>query len=349
MSTRTEDVVLYIRDLRVDYGVGDDAVHAVRGVDLALRRGEVLGVAGESGSGKSTLAYAITRLLRRPGVITGGEVRYYPGRGRAPFDVLAVGPEELRRFRWEEVAVVFQAAMSALNPVLDVRAQLTDTLRAHRPGMSRAARRERAAELLEMVGIDADRLSAFPHQLSGGQRQRVMIAMALALEPEVIILDEPTTSLDVVVQRNILRQIMELRERLDCAVIFITHDLSLLLETADRIAVMYAGRVVETASAASLVRAPQHPYTTGLLSSFPVLNGPRRPLVGVEGSPPDLRTVTPGCPFRPRCPEATSDCAQTLPELVEVAGRAHLVACLRRHPASVVSAARNPDEAEGTA
>jgi peptide/nickel transport system ATP-binding protein len=263
--------------------------------------------------------------------------------------VLAVGPEELRRVRWEEVAVVFQAAMSALNPVLDVRAQLTDTLRAHRPGMSRAARRERAAELLEMVGIDTDRLSAFPHQLSGGQRQRVMIAMALALEPEVIILDEPTTSLDVVVQRNILRQIMELRERLGCAVIFITHDLSLLLETADRIAVMYAGRVVETASAASLVRAPQHPYTMGLLSSFPVLHGPRRPLVGVEGSPPDLRTVTPGCPFRPRCPEAISDCAQTLPELVEVAGPAHLVACLRRHPAPVVPAARNPDEAEVTA
>jgi peptide/nickel transport system ATP-binding protein len=349
MTRRREEVVLDIRDLRVDYGTGAEAVHAVRGVDLALHRGEMLGVAGESGSGKSTLAYAITRLLPLPGTVTGGDVIYYPGldRGRdgEPFDVLAASPEALRRFRWQEVAVVFQAAMSALNPVLDVHTQLTDTLRAHRPGTTRATRRERAAELLELVGIDADRMNAYPHQLSGGQRQRIMIAMALALEPEVIIMDEPTTALDVVVQRSILRRVMELRARLDCAIVFITHDLSLLLETADTIAVMYAGHVVERADATTLVNAPQHPYTKGLLSSFPVLHGPRRPLVGVEGSPPDLRSVTPGCPFRPRCPEAGSDCEQTLPPLLDVQP-GQQVACLRRHPTPAAGATRSSEEVE---
>ena len=196
------DPVLEISGLCVDYGFGDDAVHAVVDATLTLRRGEVLGLAGESGSGKSTLAYAVTRLLRAPGVITDGDVRFHAPDG--DYDLLEADAEVMRRLRWSRIAVVFQSAMNALNPVLSIGSQLTDVLKAHRPDLGRAGRRERAAELLGLVGITADRLGSYPHELSGGMRQRVMIAMALALEPQVLIMDEPTTALDVVTQREIL-------------------------------------------------------------------------------------------------------------------------------------------------
>jgi len=323
------DTVLTVRGLRVDYRSPAGDVHGVRNVNLSLRRGEVLGIAGESGSGKSTLAFAITRLLRAPGEIMAGDVKYWPaaqpGGKREPFDVLAASPEQLRAFRWSEIAVVFQAAMNSLNPVLTIRTQLTDLFPAHRPGMSRKDRELRARELVLLVGIDPDRLDAYPHQLSGGQRQRVMIAMALALEPAIVILDEPTTSLDVVVQRSILECIMDLRQRVDCSFVFITHDLSLLLEVADRIAVMYAGQIVEVGDAEQIYRAPCHPYTQALLGSFPVLQGPQRTLTGIAGSPPDLRLEPSGCPFCPRCPEASERCSSTAPALLEHGDRQ--VAC----------------------
>ena len=326
-AARRGEPVLEVRGLCVDYGLGPRGVHAVVDADLVLRRGEVLGLAGESGSGKSTLAYAITRLLREPGVITAGEVLFdscpVGGDGaREIVDMLAASEADLRRVRWSEIAVVFQSALNALNPVISIGAQLDDVLRAHRPGMGRGDRRDRAAELLEMVGISGERLGSYPHELSGGMRQRVMIAMALALEPQIVIMDEPTTALDVVTQREILEELIDLRDRLGFAALFITHDLSLLIELADDIAVMYAGRVVERAPAAALSRAPRHPYSYGLLNSFPPLHGQRRVMSGIPGSPPDLSNVPPGCAFNPRCPHAMSRCTSEVPLLTEVGGAA---------------------------
>nr|WP_296073122.1 ABC transporter ATP-binding protein [uncultured Actinoplanes sp.] len=306
--------VLEIRNLNVDYGLGDRAVHAVRDVNLTLHRGEVLGLAGESGSGKSTLAYGLTRLLAPPGVITGGEVVYHPAAGD-PYDVLSLSDSGLRSFRWAETAIVFQGAMNSLNPVHKISTQLTDVLKAHDPKMSDHSRKARAREMLKLVGISPDRMDAYPHQLSGGMRQRVMIGMALILQPQVVIMDEPTTALDVVMQRQILGQLIELRERLGFSVIFITHDLSLLVEFSNRIAIMYGGRIVEEAPAATLYRDALHPYSKGLLSSFPALRGPRRELAGIPGSPPDLAGMPSGCSFHPRCPQAFDPCAANIPVL----------------------------------
>jgi peptide/nickel transport system ATP-binding protein len=323
------DAVLEIKELDVDYGLGDDAVHAVRDVNLTLHRGEVLGLAGESGSGKSTLAYGLTRLLPPPGVIAAGEVLYHPAEGE-PVDIMRMTPAQLREFRWAEVAIVFQGAMNSLNPVHKISAQLTDVIKAHDPRSTAASRLARARELLALVGISADRLDSYPHQLSGGMRQRVMIGMALALEPRVVIMDEPTTALDVVIQRQILATLVELRERLGFSVLFITHDLSLLVEFSDRIAIMYGGRIVEEAPAAEIYRDSLHPYSDGLLHSFPALRGPRRELTGIPGSPPDLRAMPTGCAFHPRCPRAFDPCAQQVPVLgvpQDHRGPARTVAC----------------------
>ena len=311
---RPGEPLLEVSGLCVDYGLGSDAVHAVLDADLVLHRGEVLGLAGESGSGKSTFAYAVTRLLRAPGVITGGTARFHLGPDRN-IDLLDADEAQLRRLRWAHVAVVLQSAMHALNPVLAIGEQLGDVLRAHRPDLDRTGRRERSVQLLDMVGITADRLRSYPHELSGGMRQRVMIAMALALEPQIVIMDEPTTALDVVTQREILEELAVLRDRLGFAVLFITHDLSLLIEIADSIAIMYGGRIVEQARAEALFRAPRHPYTLGLLGSFPSLHGPRVRMTGIAGSPPDLRDPPAGCAFHPRCGYAMDRCRTELPLL----------------------------------
>jgi len=366
------NTLLEVKNLNVDYLASNGTVHAVTDVSFTLQRGQILGLAGESGSGKSTLAYAITRLLRPPAMITGGEILYYPrssqgryhrgttkvptphhstpalsglevtggpqgpqplgaskngkrehingGNGRSedeeqPIDLLQLSQAQLQDIRWDELAIVFQSAMNALNPVMTVREQIMDVLRTHRPHMGQDSRKQRAIELMQLVGIAPDRLRSYPHELSGGMRQRAIIAIALALSPEILIMDEPTTALDVVVQREILTEIMRLREKLAFSVIFITHDLSLLLELADNVAIMYAGRIVEEASRRELYLHPRHPYSYGLLNSFPALHGPRRRMSGIPGSPPDLRAAPPGCAFHPRCPLAFDTCRSVLPSL----------------------------------
>ena len=313
--------VLDIRGLCVDYGRGDKATHAVIDADLTLHRGEVVGLAGESGSGKSTIAYGATRLLRQPGVVTGGNVLFTPDTSDpdTTIDILDASPPELRKMRWSDIALVFQAAMNSLNPVLSVQSQLGDTLAAHRPQMTKRERIERSAELLELVGISQDRMKSYPHELSGGMKQRVMIALALALDPQIVIMDEPTTALDVVTQRQIMEQIMSLRDRLGFSVLFITHDLSLLLEMADTIAIMYAGRIVETAPARQLFHAPRHPYTAALLDSFPSLHGERKVMTGIPGAPPDMRKPPAGCAFADRCKFALPRCTDDLPLLASPA------------------------------
>src|SRR6516165_11375406 len=320
--------VLDIRDLSVVYRTPAGDVRAVDQVNLALGAGEVVGLAGESGSGKSTLAYGACRLLRAPALVTNGSVTYHGRRVSRPADILKMRPDELRRLRWREIVIVFQSAMNALNPVLNVRDQLLDVIHAHLK-MPRDEAHSRAASLLDLVGIPRSRLRSYPHELSGGMRQRVMIAMALATDPEVVIMDEPTTALDVVVQRDILAQIVELKEELNFSIMFITHDLSLLLELADRIAVMYAGQFVQIATAQQLHHAPAHPYTRGLLNSFPSLRGARRDLAGIPGSPPDLHDPPPGCPFLPRCGYGTSACTNISMSLAPVAATTpgHVTAC----------------------
>lgn len=329
--------LLDVRGLSVDYAAGNGTVHAVDNVSFTLKRGEILGLAGESGCGKSTLAYAITRLLRSPAYITGGEVLYYPpsDRDRSPeisklsrasthperdtpdgaIDILQLTSSQLRRFRWNELSIVFQSAMNALNPVLTVGTQIMDVLKTHRPEMGPEQRKRRAVELLNLVGIASDRLKSYSHELSGGMRQRVVIAIALALNPELIVMDEPTTALDVVVQREILELISSLCKDFSMALIFITHDLSLLLELADKVAIMYAGKIIEKATSRDLYLNPRHPYSYGLLNSFPNLRGPLRHMGGIPGSPPDLRAVPGGCSFHPRCPMAFGPCASVEPVL----------------------------------
>jgi oligopeptide/dipeptide ABC transporter ATP-binding protein len=339
--------VLDIRDFSVAYRSPGGDVRAVDSLSLTLNAGEVIGLAGESGAGKSTLAYGACRLLRPPAVIAGGSVLYSGRRLTSPVDILRLNHAGLHEMRWREIAIVFQSAMNALNPVLSVRDQLEDVMRAHLK-LPRQAVAARAAALLDMVSIPRSRLRSYPHELSGGMRQRVMIAMALATEPELVIMDEPTTALDVVVQRDILGQIAELRHRLGFAILFITHDISLLLEVADRIAVMYAGKLVEVATAQEIRQEPAHPYTKGLLGSFPSLHGARRELAGIPGSPPDLRNPPPGCPFLPRCGYGTDACTSVDMSLIQVSTSKdplHQTACPFVLPNTPVPAAAEPTAA----
>ncbi|MGG7465252.1 MULTISPECIES: ABC transporter ATP-binding protein [unclassified Plantibacter] len=278
----TNDALLTVSDFSVVYDV-DRPVEAVRNVSLTLQRGEILGLAGESGCGKTTLAYGLQRLLKPPAIITSGSAIFHDADG-TDIDINALDEHAMRAFRWDKVSMVFQGAMNALNPVINIGKQLGDVFSTHRPELSRAERTKESGDLLEIVGVGRDRLRSYPHELSGGMRQRVMIAMALALKPQLMIMDEPTTALDVLVQRDILQQISELRKTFGFSVVFITHDLPLLLEISDRIAVMREGRIVELDTAENIYTNAQHDYTKRLLSSFPSLTGERGEFVrGSQG------------------------------------------------------------------
>jgi peptide/nickel transport system ATP-binding protein len=310
--------LLELRDLRVVYLTAQGPVKAVDGVSFAIKPGEVLGLAGESGSGKSTLAHAILRILHSPAIITGGQV-LFAGR-----DILEMNDPELEQFRWKEISIVFQSAMNALNPVMRIRDQLLDVMLQH--GLSKAEANERAIHLFDLVGIEPRRLDSYPHQLSGGMRQRVVIAIALALDPPILIMDEPTTALDVVVQKDILQQIATLREKLGFSILFITHDLSLLVEFSTHIAIMYAGEIIERAKARELFENPLHPYTVGLMNSFPSISGEKQKLTGIPGAPPNLINPPPGCRFHPRCPKVMPVCSQVTPMTITTSTD-HSVAC----------------------
>jgi peptide/nickel transport system ATP-binding protein len=317
----TAEPLLSVRDLHVTYRTRGEPVPAVRGVDLELAVGETLGVAGESGCGKSSLAGALLRLLPQGTEVT-GEV-LLDGE-----DVLKMRPGRLRAVRWTELAIVFQGALHTLNPVQRVGSQIAEAIRLH-SDLRGAAVSKRVGELLELVGLPARRGRDYPHQLSGGQRQRVLIGLALACEPRLLIADEPTTALDVMVQAQVLRLLEELQERFGLAVIFITHDLSTLAAVCRRLAVMYAGRLVERGPSDAVFEDPVHPYTRGLAEAFPVIGDPafRMNPSGLAGDPPDPRRLPAGCPFHPRCPAAIEICSTTPVELWP-AGDARAAACV---------------------
>ena len=279
MTTQDPNVLLTVKNLDVIYDT-DTPVHAVQNASFELRRGEMLGLAGESGCGKTTLAYSINQMLKEPGKINSGTVIFHDKSG-TDIDIRKLSGKALREYRWEKTSMVFQGAMNSLSPVTKIEKQLADIYKTHRPDMPKKERHDRCAHLLEMVNVDPNRLAAYPFELSGGMRQRVMIAMALALEPQLIIMDEPTTALDVVVQREIIEEISELRREKGFSVIFITHDLPMLLEITDKIAVMKDGVIVEQGVSEDVYFNPQHPYTQRLLSSFPSLTGDRGSFVRV--------------------------------------------------------------------
>ncbi|MEU8542489.1 ABC transporter ATP-binding protein [Streptomyces sp. NPDC048717] len=307
-------MLLEVRDLHVEFHTREGVAKAVNGVDYAVDAGETLAVLGESGSGKSVTAQAIMGILDMPpGRITGGEIRF---QGQ---DLLKLKEGERRRIRGAKMAMIFQDALSSLNPVLTVGEQLGEMFRVHR-GASRADARAKAVELMERVRIPAakERVGQYPHQFSGGMRQRIMIAMALALEPDLIIADEPTTALDVTVQAQIMELLAELQREYNMGLILITHDLGVVADVADKIAVMYAGRIVEQAPVREIYKAPAHPYTRGLLESIPRLDQKGQELYAIQGLPPNLLHIPPGCAFNPRCPLAQDVCRTDEPPLYPV-------------------------------
>ena len=304
--------LLVVENLRTYFTLSSGIVKAVDGVSFELHDGEALGIAGESGCGKTTTALSLLRLLPPNARVVEGSVKLFG------IDLAQKSENALRRYRWREISVIFQGAMNALNPVQRVGDQVAEPI-VERLGLPKAEAKRRARELLEMVGIARDRAADYPHQLSGGMRQRAMIAMALACDPAIVIGDEPTTALDVMVQAQILELLERLREELGLSLILITHDLSVIAETCDRVMVMYAGRVAEEGPVRTIFSGPRHPYTQMLLAAIPNLDSDKRLLATIPGSPPDLRTPPPGCRFHPRCPMAMEVCREVVPPEVRYA------------------------------
>lgn len=310
--------LLDVQHLTVTYG----SVHAVRDVTLTLESGEILGIVGESGSGKSTLGYAVTKLLRPPGAIQSGKILFEGD------DLVPMTEAKLRRRRWSEIAVVMQSGMNALNPVVTIKKQFEDAILAHQP-MGQSSMKARIREMLQLVNIEERYAEHYPHELSGGMKQRVAIALALVLDPKLIVFDEPTTALDVVVQRYIVQNLKMLRQRYNFSALFISHDLGTVLEIADRVAVMYGGKIVEVQDSVNLLTNPRHPYTEALLKCFPDPRSDTIEVTGIPGTPPDLADLKPGCAFEPRCHRALELCRVKTPEYVIRGGAGvscHLVA-----------------------
>jgi peptide/nickel transport system ATP-binding protein len=313
------DLILEVESLSVDYVLDSGDVRAVDDVSFTLGSREFLAIVGESGCGKSTLLFAIAQLLAPPAEVAAGSVKFQGS------NLVGLTDQQLTAVRWRDISVVMQSAMNALNPVKSIGAQFKDALRAHGKHTKQEIN-DRSAEVLKMVGIDPLHLRSYPHQLSGGMRQRSMIAMAMLFTPDLIIMDEPTSALDVVAQRALMVQIKELQEQFGFAIIFVTHDMSLVSHFSDRLMVMYAGQAAEVGATRDIFDRPQHPYTKGLLEAFPSVRGPKTPLKGIPGNPPDLAQLPPGCRFQPRCPVAFDDCLTQPPELYPASGS--LARCL---------------------
>lgn len=318
MASPTEPL-LQLQDLVVHYRTRQGDISAVAGVSFAVRRGEALGLVGESGCGKTTIALAVLKVLPDNALILGGQL-YFDG-----MDLVPLGEAEMRSIRWKRISMVFQAAMSSLNPVYRVSEQVVEAILAHEP-VSLTSARDRTATLFHMMGLDPSLLSRYPHELSGGMKQRVVIAMALACNPALVIADEPTTALDVVVQDRILKQLRELQRQTNITMVYISHDIAVIAETCHRIAVMYAGRLAELAEAGELFRHPLHPYSKALLLAFPSITGEKHPLASLAGEPPNLLHPPPACRFHPRCPYATAVCQEVDPEWKDYGGD-HWAAC----------------------
>jgi len=331
-TLRTKEPVLSLHDLTIAYKAKRGWVQAARDITVDVQRGEALALIGESGSGKTTVGLGINRLLPSNAVIQGGEIIFHPYKQDKNFpessiNVLELNDRRLRQFRWNHCAMVFQAALNAFNPVLKISSQFAETARAH-GYLSGAALEARSKHLLELVRLDPDRVwNAYPHLLSGGMRQRVLIALALLLEPELLILDEPTTALDILTQRNIMEVLKSLRAELDFSLIFISHDLSLAAELADRVVTMYAGRAVEISDVKMTFRNPAHPYTIGLIKAVPTLQSHKDEVASIPGSPPDLIDLPSGCKFHPRCPLTDDRCIREDPPTEATNDPDHLVAC----------------------
>lgn len=312
--------ILSVQDLTMHYTTRKGDVSAVDGVSFDLEPGKSLGLVGESGCGKTSVAFSLMRLLPDNAHVKSGHIFI------GDTDILSLSHEEMLKFRWQRVAMVFQAAMNALNPVYRVGDQIIEALDLHWNIVSRDQARERVAQLFNLVGLDPKLMDRYPHEFSGGMRQRAIIAMALACNPDVIIADEPTTALDVIVQDRILRELRQIQDKLGMAMIYISHDIAVIAEVSDQIGVMYAGRMAELADSATIFERPLHPYTYALMSAFPSIKGEKHALTTLPGEPPDLLHPPSGCRFHPRCPRATELCRETQPPFEDKGGR-HLVAC----------------------
>jgi peptide/nickel transport system ATP-binding protein len=312
--------LLEVKDVTVHFRTKKGDVQALDNVSFTLEKGEALGLVGESGCGKTTMALAIMRLLAENAQVLGGQILF---KGT---DLLQLPEETMRHVRWKGISMVFQAAMNSLNPVYRVGDQIVEAILTHEPKVGAAEARERVAKLFELVGLNPKRMDNYPHEYSGGMRQRAVIAMALSCSPDIIIADEPTTALDVIIQDRILQRMDKIRKELEMSIIYISHDIAVIAEVADTVGVMYAGKLVEIGPTEAIFQHPHHPYTEGLMAAFPSVRGPKRELTTIPGEPPNLLNPPPACRFHPRCPYATGKCKEQEPQLITFEGQ-HAAAC----------------------